>query len=237
MMQIACRFNTRGIYFLLLVLVFHTAASAQHSSTTYPHMAPLAQYLIADRASEIALARSAAPEAISSRATIQVLGRAGYTTAVKGSNGFFCIVERSWMSPFNSSQFWDPKLRGPDCYNPEAVKSILPIAYKRTELALRGFSREKIQVAMHAALEAKQLPPLLPGAMSYMMSRQQHIGAHDNQWLPHLMFYTPMNVDWGGSAKESPVILTPLFRGVPLPMEMFLIPVGHWSDGTAAPAR
>ncbi|MEO6800348.1 MAG: hypothetical protein ABI178_10465 [Rhodanobacter sp.] len=212
------------------------ADPATHAPVTaYPSMAPLSQYLIADRASEIALARSAAPEDISSKATIQVLGRSGYTTAVKGSNGYVCIVERAWISPFNSSQFWNPKIRGPDCYNPAAAKSILPIVYKRTALALHGVSKEKIQAAMKAALDARQLPTLAPGAMSYMMSRQQQIGPQANQWLPHLMFYTPANADWGASANGSPVIQTPMFRGAPLPMEMFLIPVGHWSDGTPAP--
>ena len=213
------------------------AAQAQAPAIAYPSMAPLSQYLITDRSSEVALARSAAPAGISGKATIQVLGPSGYTTAVKGSNGFVCIVERAWMSPFNSAQFWNPKVRGPDCYNPQAAKSILPIVYKRTTLALRGLSKETIQAAMKAALDAKQLPSLMPGAMSYMMSRQQQIGDQASQWLPHLMFYTPPNVDWGAYANGSPVIQTPLFRGAPLPIRMFLMPVGQWSDGSVAPKQ
>lgn len=211
------------------------ATSAPKPADVYPSMAPLSQYLIADRDAEIALARSAAPQGISGKATIQVLGHSGYTTAFKGSNGFVCIVERAWMSPFNSPQFWDPRVRGPDCYNPEAAKSILPIVYKRTDLALSGLSKEKIQAAMKAALQAKQLPSLAPGAVSYMMSSKQQIGPEANQWRPHLMFYTPVDADWGADASGSPVILTPMFRGEPLPMRMYLIPVEKWSDGTAAP--
>src|SRR5215470_14121046 len=91
---------------------------AQHSKSSYSAMAPLEQYLM-DRDAEIALARSAAPDSISSDATILVLGRHGYETAVEGRNGFVCVVERAWMSPLqtsgviDSSAFWNPKIRGP----------------------------------------------------------------------------------------------------------------------------
>src|SRR6201982_1003666 len=106
---------------------------SQDPKTPYPSMAPVDQYLMPDRDAEIALARSAAPEAISRDATILVLGRHGYETAVEGKNGFACVVERAWMSPFDSAEFWNPKLRGPLCFNPQAVRSILPITIKKTE--------------------------------------------------------------------------------------------------------
>ena len=70
-------------------------ALAQTAKAAYPAMAPLDQYLISDEQSEIALARSAAPSFISDGAEVMVLGREGYKTAVKGTNGFLCIVERS----------------------------------------------------------------------------------------------------------------------------------------------
>lgn len=237
MNKLACCFSAAATACVLMGTGAIAGRAAKSPATALPRMAPLAQYLSADRTSEIVLARSAAPEGISEKATIQVLGPSGYTTAVKGSNGFVCIVERAWMSPFNSSQFWNPKIRGPDCYNPQAAQSILPIVYKRTALALRGLSKEKMQAAMKAALGAKQLPALMPGAMSYMMSRQQHIGDQASQWLPHLMFYTPANADWGAYANGSPVIPTPLIRDAPQPIRMFLVPVGHWSDGSAAPKQ
>ena len=70
---------------------------AQGDKTSYPKMGPPEQYLM-DRDAEIALARSAAPEFISSDATVVVLGRQGYETAVHGKNGFVCAVERAWMN-------------------------------------------------------------------------------------------------------------------------------------------
>src|SRR5579864_1397245 len=91
----------RRNHFKIIALAFvlgmvSPGAIGQAGKGAYPAMAPLDQYLISDEKSEIALARSAAPGSISEGAEVMVLGRAGYKTAVKGSNGFLCIVERSW---------------------------------------------------------------------------------------------------------------------------------------------
>jgi len=72
-------------------------AQAQSTKAPYPSMAPLDQYLV-ERNAEIAMARSAAPESISRDAEVLVLGSHGYETAVKGKNGFVCMVERSWTA-------------------------------------------------------------------------------------------------------------------------------------------
>src|SRR5258708_1147717 len=101
-------------------------AHAQPAQAPYPGMAPLDQYLMPDANAEIALARSAAPASIADGAEVMVLGRQGYTTAVKGSNGFLCIVERSWGAATDDADFWNPKLRGVICFNPPAARSVLP---------------------------------------------------------------------------------------------------------------
>src|SRR5580658_2143897 len=101
----------------------------------YPTMAPQDQYMM-DRAAEIALAKSAAPPSIADKATVLVLTRHGYETALKGSNGFVCAVERGWMAQYDFPEFWNPQLRGPLCFNPPAVRSVLPYTIKRTELVL-----------------------------------------------------------------------------------------------------
>jgi hypothetical protein len=219
---------------MFAALVLDEVVRAQQPQHVYPSMAPLSQYLMTDQAAEIALARSAAPAAISGAATILVLQPHGYVTAVQGKNGFVCAVERAWMSPFDSSQFWNPKLRGPICFNPPAVKSILPITYKRTALALSGQSKEAIKKAMEAAVVAGQLPPLEPGAMSYMMSRQGFLDDHFGHWMPHLMFYTATDVNWGADQDGSPVMLNPQFHGAPEPVNVLMVAVGKWSDGTPA---
>jgi hypothetical protein len=220
---------------LALSPIWYAAGQAKDSRLPYPTMAPLEQYLMADRNAEIALARSAAPAAISSEATVVVLGRHGYESAVEGKNGFVCIVERSWTSPFDSPDFWNPKLRGPICYNPPAVRSILPFTFKRTELTLAGLSNPQMLDRIKAALAGKELPTPEPGAMSYMLSKDGYLGDSVGHWYPHLMFHIPKTdaASWGANLPDSPVVLDN--RLVPEPETMFLVPVSKWSDGTVAP--
>jgi len=226
---------------LILILDVAWQARAQDRQMLYPSMAPVEQYLMTDRNAEIALARSAAPEAISRDATILVLGRHGYETAVEGKNGFVCAVERGWMGPFtgeDAANFWNPKLRGPLCFNPPGARSVLPLTYKRTEMILAGKSKAQVIDALKAAYEKKELPPLEPGAMSYMMSKDQYLtDGGDHRWMAHLMFYTPLmdGAAWGADLAKSPVMLNPQFRGAPEPIDVFMVPVGRWSDGSAAP--
>ena len=173
---------------LALALGAVRPASAADAATLYPSMAPLEQYLMADRNAEIALARSAAPSSISSAATVMVLGRHGYETAVEGKNGFVCVVERAWMGAFDSPEFWNAKNRGPSCFNPQAARSVLPITLKRTDLALAGLSKAQIMDAIKNAFQNKELPALEPGAMTYMMSKQGRLNDRAGHWVPHLMF-------------------------------------------------
>jgi hypothetical protein len=206
-------------------------------STAYPSMASIEQYLMQDRNAEIALARSAAPAAISSDAKILVLGWRGYETAIEGRNGFVCIVERSWMSPFNSAEFWNPKVRVPQCFNPAAARSILPLTFKRTEMVLAGLSKAQMIDSIKAGFANKELPAPESGAMSYMMSRAGYLNDALGHYVPHLMFYFPLTdkSSWGADLPDSPVTLNPQFQGGPEPITEFVIPVGKWSDGTAAP--
>jgi hypothetical protein len=212
------------------------SASAAHAAD-YSAMAPVDQYLM-DRTAEIALAKSAAPSAISDHATILVLTRHGYETAVKGSNGFVCAVERSWMAQFDFPQYWNPHMRGPLCYNPAAVRSILPYTIKRTELVLAGHSKPEIIAAIKAGIDKHQLPPLEAGALTYMMSKQQYLNDKGRAWVPHLMFYFPRaeSAAWGADLPGAPPMLNPQFQDSPESLSVLMVPVTHWSDGTAAPA-
>ncbi len=115
-----------GTFALVIGLGKLRQTQAREAKAPYPSMATLDQYLM-ERNAEIAMARSAAPESISRDADVLVLGRHGYETAVKGKNGFVCVVERGWMGPFDGEfavNFWNHKLRGPLCFNPPAARSI-----------------------------------------------------------------------------------------------------------------
>jgi hypothetical protein len=221
------------------VLVLALAAISQmqaQSKTPYPDMAALDRYLMPDRNAEIALARSAAPDSISHDAKVLVLGPHGYETAVEGKNGFVCIVERGWMAPFDNPEFWNPKIRGPLCFNPPAARSILPMTYKRTEMVLGGQSKAQIMEGI-ATFAKKELPALEPGAFTYMLSKQAYLTDSGDHNMAHLMFYTPLmdKAVWGADLPKSPIMLNPQFalEGI----DVFLVLTGMWSDGTLAPVN
>ena len=220
---------------MLLVCAFGTPRRmhSRDAKSPYPNMAPLEQYLM-DRDAEIALARTAAPESISGDATVVVLGRHGYETAVQGKNGFVCIVERSWNNLFDSREFWNPKVRGADCLNPPAARSVLAIMYLRARLALAGLSKTEMIANIKAGYDKKELPPLEPGSMSYMMSKGSYLNDDGSHNMAHLMFYTELmdGANWGADLPKSPVHLIPVFRGVPEPVNVFIVPTRSWSDGT-----
>ena len=223
-----------GGFALVIVLSAACSAQAQDAKAPYPRMAPISQYMMADRNAEIALARSAAPESISRDAEVLVLGRHGYETAVKGKNGFVCLVERAWNSSSDSPEFWNPKIRGADCYNPPAARTILPLLLKRAELALAGLSKTQIIDGVKA-FGRKEVPALQPGAMCYMLSKEAYLTDDDGHNVAHLMFYVPEGTAWGENLPGSPVlVLQQQVPGAPRPISMYMIPVRRWSDGTSA---
>ena len=209
-------------------------AAAQSEKDAYPAMAPLEQYLISDQKSEIAMARSAAPSSTSDNAEVMVLGHEGYKTAAKGTNGFLCIVERSWAQNEDDAEFWNPKMRAPHCFNAQAARSFAPIYLMKTRLVLAGKSKAEIAKAIATALDNRQLPALEPGAMAYMMSKQQYLNDRGKSWHPHVMFYSPgdMTKSWAADDPNSPVLVN-LDREERVTV-LFIL-ANKWSDGTAAP--
>ena len=208
-------------------------AQAQDAEVRYPRMAPIEQYTM-DREAEIALARSAAPAAISADAEVLVLGPKGYETAVKGKNGFVCVTERSWANSSDASDFWNPKMRAPTCYNPAAAASFLPIFLMKTKLALAGKSKAEIGAATVSGLEKKELPSLAPGAMCYMMSKQQYLNDRAINWHPHVMFLVAGDAEktWGANLPGSPIIAV---NNPEQRVTVFMVLAGEWSDGTPGP--
>lgn len=219
---------------LLAVFVTANAVTAQNVTPRYPKMAPIDQYLMADQNAEIALARSAAPDSISRDAEVLVLGSHGFETAVKGKNGFVCIVGRSWTAAADED-YGDPKVRVPMCMNAPAARSYLLRVTKITDLALTGRTLAQVNDAIVAAIARKELPPMEPGSMCYMMGKQGYGGESAPHWPAHLMFfYSDTDVAiWGANQPGSPVI------GIADPSEhltQFVIPTQQWSDGTETSA-
>ena len=223
-------------------------AQSQGDERVYPKMLPLAQYLM-DRNAAIALARSAAPEGISKDASVLVLTPKGWETAVKGTNGFVCMAGPSWTASIDFYDVWSPKQRGAACLNPPAVRSILPIFRKLTQMTLAGVTSVKERIAgIQEAYAKKEIPPVEPGAMSYMMSKDAyltHLGHSHN--LCHVMFFLPIKdpAELNANDPNSPISSTsmwfpdpdkpdsPLNKELP-PLRTVPVEVPYWSDGTLA---
>jgi hypothetical protein len=222
---------------LVLLAALALPLAGRPAQAMYPQMLPLSQYMM-DRSAEIALAQTAAPPALAKNATVLVLTAQGYQVGKQGSNGFTCIVERGWMPPFDQKDFWSPNLRAPICYNAAASRTVLQYTLDRTKLALAGLSRTQI----YDRIKAMPLPTPEPGSMSYMLSKEQRLGEKaDSNWYPHLMFHLPKSysagdgASWGANLTGSPVVFDDSHHMKPEPQTILMVPVGNWSDGTAAP--
>jgi hypothetical protein len=216
---------------LLTLLSGFAFAFAQTPKPDFPNMAPLDQYLMADRNAEIALAKSAAPDSISRDAGVLVFSRKGFETAVVSKNGFTCLVQRSWAATTGDPEFWNPKLRAPACFNEAGFRTFVAIVMLKTRLVLAGKSKAEISSALDVAWKNKELPEPDPSAMNYMLSKNQYTSEVDKHWHPHLMFFVPRTPPaiWGANLRDSPVI------GWDDPedhMTVFLVPVRQWSDGS-----
>jgi hypothetical protein len=204
---------------------------AQGAKALYPAMAPVEQYRVASVADEVALARSAANDAVSRDAEVLVLGSHGYETGAKGTNGFVCLVVRSWANNFDNAEFWNPKARAPHCFNAAAARSVLPAYLKRTEWVLAGLPKEQVQERVKEAVAKKVFTMPEPGAMCYMLSKQGYLNDTAGHWHPHLMFFLPPTeaASWGANLKDAPVFAAPADVE---PVTTFFVPVPTWSDGT-----
>jgi hypothetical protein len=219
--------------FLLVVTAVPFVAQAAKDEGL-PTRGPIAPYLMRDRQAEVALARSAAPPAIAAHAEVLVLTSRGFETAVKGTNGFVCVVERSWAAPFNDSEFWNPKERGPDCYNPPAARTEIPQLLQEARWAVAGLSRRQIAERTKAAFVAHRFTSPAPSAFGFMLSKKGYLNHAHGPWYPHVMFFIPRNrlASWGADLDHSPAWSAD--RG-PYLSTLVMIPVLTWSDGSPAP--
>jgi hypothetical protein len=219
-----------GLAFLLGAI---GSACADDAKPDYPTMAPIEQYRVASASEEIALSRSAAPASISGDASVLTLGDHGYETALKGRNGFVCLVQRSWAFGFDQAEFWNPKFRAPICFNAVAARTILPAYLERTEWVIAGVSKADMIKRTSAELAAKRIATPELGAVAFMLSKQAYLGDLTGHWHPHLMFFLthPDVADWGADLHGSPVFAA---QGNFEPFTTFFVLVPRWSDGTPA---
>jgi len=223
---------------LCMPLAWVHAVAPDDAAQNYPSMAPFAQYQSSSQAAEIALAKSAAPPSISEHADVMVLGPHGYQTVAKGDNGFVCLVGRSWAMSFDNPEFWNPKIRTPLCDNSVAARSasVLPAYLTRTEWVLTGVSLAEMQKRETAEWNDGRFQAPEPGAVSFMMSKEQYINDSAHPWHPHVMFFAPRTQDsqWGANLPGSPMVADSTNV---VQTSIFMVLVANWSDGTADAAH
>jgi hypothetical protein len=211
-------------------LLFARTTTAQQARDFKP-------FLITDRAAEIALARSAAPSTISGAATVLVLTRTGFVEANRGTNGFTCLVLRSFAGSLDDPNFWNAKIRAPMCLSPPAVHTVLPELLKRTDWILAGVSTAEIKTRTTKAYASHEFPAPAVGSIAYMTSPKQYL--QDNpprNWMPHLMFFYDRSLpasSWGASGTTT-TIIDATAGDKDSPVQTLLIPVRTWSDGSKA---
>jgi hypothetical protein len=218
--------TTKSALMCFLLLTSLDAATARAETPTYP---PLSQYMMA-RDAEIALARSAAPAAISDRATVKVLTKSGYEVVREGDNGVVCMVMRGFSAPtYTPAQFrdlvYDANVHAPICFTPPAARIVIPYYELRTRLAMDGKTPDQIAEALQAAYIKGALPKRDAVTFAYMWSAHQHLGPGIGAWHPHLMVFAPYyeNAMVGGNAFGS--LLPQVSDDAGTPFAVVVIPV------------
>ena len=206
--------STRLAVSLVLLLAGASGAAAQTQAPPplkiekkYPAMTEF----MMPRDAEIALARSAGPEPVSSRATIKILTESGFKVAIEGDNGFACLVLRGWGAPtYNPEPFRDfiyvADLRAPICFDPVSARTMMPYYELRHRLGLEGKTADEIAKGVEAAYAKGELPKVEP-SIGYMLSRDMYLGPHlgHDFVYPHIMLFLPYytNATLGGNERRS----------------------------------
>lgn len=172
-----------------------------------------------DPGTEIELALSAAPAAVSSDATVLLWTDGGFRVGREGSNGVTCYVARSW-----------PDSIEPHCFDAEGSRTILPIHLRQMELWHQGRAQEEIEAEIAEGLRSGAFRLPARPAMSYMMSSRQSLigddGSPAGAWQPHLMIYYPWltEADLGLGSPPSTEAALVVDPGTPLSNILIVLP-------------
>ena len=167
------------VAWLLSTAMLPSTVAAQSRHGERPAMA---------RDAEIALARSAAPAAISGGARVWVWNGSRYVVADSGRTTVNCYVARHWV----------PSVE-PHCLDEEASTTILPILMRKIELYAQGKTDVEVEREIADGIKARRFRLPSRPALTYMMSSAQNLvsgeGTAVGAWQPHLMIYYP---EWTG---------------------------------------
>jgi hypothetical protein len=139
------------------------------------------------REQQIQLALSAAPTEVSSKASVYILGPKGYEKVREGTNGFSCLIERSFRGTTQTSS-------APACFDAEGSRTIMVAYLRREELRAEGKSEEEVKDDIAKGYKDGRFEVPGPGFL-FMMSNENYVYDSESKESgfvpPHLMFYAP----------------------------------------------
>ncbi|HKW33042.1 MAG TPA: hypothetical protein VJN92_08550 [Candidatus Acidoferrum sp.] len=208
-----------GIFLLAVIQMVLGVAAVAQSAPAGNRQQPA----LMDREKEVALALSACPKSVASKAAVYVLEKSGYVKIRDGQNGFTAIVQHSL-----------PTSQEPQCMDAAGTRTFLPRYLKVAEWRAQGKSSEEIK-ALVADGFAKGIfqAPTRPG-VDYMLSNE-NLTPNDKgvvaPFPPHVMFYGPYltNADLGSDGNFG----GPAFvAGEGSPHALIIVPLGTHAGHT-----
>jgi hypothetical protein len=222
--------STRLVRICLLVLAALVAASASAAAQSRQDAASR-QPPPMERQKEIALALSACPAFVSSKAAVYVLSESGYIKVRDSQNGFTAIVEHGRATS-----------QEPQCMDAEGTRTHLPRILKTAELRAQGKSAEDIKRFVADAFASGVFqPPIRPGVI-YMLSTENVVVVDEEKSIvapypPHLMFFAPYltNADLGSDGSPAgPAFVV----NEGSPHALIIVPIGgHSAASHASPGK
>jgi hypothetical protein len=171
------------------------------------------------RGRQIELALSAAPMEVSSRAAVYVLGPKGYEKVRDGTNGFTCLIERSFSGTTQTSS-------APACFDAEGSRSIMVAYLRREELRAEGRSEAEIKDDIAKGYKDGRFKVPGPGFL-YMMSNENYVYNSESKKSgfvpPHLMFYAPYKTAKDVGYESVSPIMVPYLTGSGVGPESLLV--------------
>jgi len=225
--MIRCGKGIAVIAICALALGVHIAASVAAMARS-PQTTGSQTPQLMEREKEKALALSACPASVASKAAVYVLEKSGYVKVRDSQNGFTAIVQHS-----------QPASQEPQCMDAEGTRTFLPRYLRVAELRAQGKSPEEIKrFVADAFAKGVFQAPTRPG-VDYMLSTENIVPLDEKgtigRFPPHVMFYGPYltNADLGSDGDSA----GPAFvAGEGSPHALIIVPVGtHADQGHATP--
>jgi hypothetical protein len=212
------RWKTTSFAGLLSVAVLSSSAAAQ-DKTKESMKEVHTMDASTPRARQIEMALRAAPIEVSSKAAVYVLGAKGYEKARDGTNGFTCLIERSFSGTTQTSS-------APACFDAEGSRSIMVAYLRREELRAKGKSEAEIKDDIAKGYQDGRFKVPGPGFL-YMMSNENYVYNSESKKSgfvpPHLMFYAPYKTAKDVGYESVSPIMVPYLTGSGVGAESLLV--------------